>query len=132
MSSIQRDSEATQLHRIIYDTERPPVESTWKKISICDLSGTGGVGKTFLASYVLDSEELAKRAYCKLKLDGQAANLRADFMGLVEQRLCSKSLPAPAQSDTDYFPRLRNLADDYTAMLEQVEMEFRQKGVPSN
>lgn len=121
--SIHRESEVTRLRRLFTDIPRD--------LSICGVSGPGGVGKTYLVENVLESIDLAKEGFLTLSVNG-ADRMRAnDFLGLVEGQLAARSLPAPAGADKDYFPQIREVSEIHRKLIDQAAAELTQKGAPT-
>src|SRR5918998_1538742 len=99
----QRASEVARLSRLLHTCDNG--------LSICSISGPGGVGKTYLVEQVLSSERPRELGYVQLSADASNPQTRGDFFGLVEGHLATRSLPPPARSDRDYFPRTRRVAN---------------------
>lgn len=113
---IHRGSEVTRLARAI--------ESPTDRLSICAVSGPGGVGKSYLLHHVLERVAPASRGYLTLSVDGSNRASRGDFFGLVDAQLLPRSLPAPARRGRDYFPQVRKVASLHRALVGAVSREL--------
>ena len=86
MGSIHRGSEVARLEAAILDAAAG--------VSVVSVSGTGGVGKSYLVQHVLDALKVDHPGVLLLKVDGSDPERRADFMGLLEQ-LAPRRMPPP-------------------------------------
>ncbi len=120
-SPVQRKSEVST----IVDLLRAPPTG----LSVCAISGPGGVGKTFLLDLALESLDLDAAGYLHLAVDGANVQARGDFFATLEA-LFPRSLPPPADSGKDYFPRLRALAASYRALVQEATAELQKSGAP--
>ena len=123
-ANIHRTSEVATLRRAI--TEAPA------GLSILAVSGPGGVGKSFLVSHVLDELEPETLGYLVLSADAANADTRGDFFGVIEGQLFPRSLTPPADRSKDYFPHLRNLAEEHRQMVEEMLVEVGRRGAPED
>jgi hypothetical protein len=114
-----RDGEVAKLTEIVTTPD--------ERVNIVAVSGAGGVGKTFLVDHVLDAIDLEHSGYLKLAADGMSSQLRADFVGLIDQKLALRTLHRPAKPGKDYFPSIREVADAHAALLTEVEAEVIEK-----
>lgn len=115
---ILRDGEVSRLTEILENPGDP--------VTICAISGAGGVGKTFLVEHVLNSIGLEHSGYLKLSADGVSTHLRGDFIGLVDQKFAVRTLHSPATPGRDYFPSVRLIAEAYASLIDEVERELDQ------
>lgn len=98
--SVRRESELTRITRLL--TGAGP------GLSVCGISGAGGVGKSYLLAQALESVDLDALGFLHLTVDGSNPQLRGDFFGVLEQ-LFRLNLN-PKSPHRDYFPRLREVA----------------------
>lgn len=106
-----RASELTRLKELI---ERPK-----KGLSICSVSGPGGIGKSHLMNEVLASSADALKGFLVLRVDGSNRQSIDDFAALVGQ-LFSPSLEQ-GEAGRDYFPRTRNVLARFIRQREELE-----------
>ncbi|MGZ3421277.1 MAG: ATP-binding protein [Polyangiales bacterium] len=121
---IHRASEVTRVTSILEERNRG--------LSIVAISGAGGVGKTFLVNHILECMPLEGSGYMLLRADASNAQARGDFFALVEGQLFRRSLPPPADSRKDYFPKLRDVANIYASLVEEASAEMEGKEVPAD
>lgn len=119
---IHRGSEVSRIGRVL--EERTP------GLSIVAISGAGGVGKTFLVDHALETLPIETSSYMLLRADASNAQTRNDFFGLLEGQLFRRGLPPPADPRKDYFPKLRDVASIYAALVESAKGEMESKQVP--
>ncbi len=123
-STTRRASELATLSRLLHACD--------SGLSICSISGPGGVGKTYLVEEALSAERPRELGYIHLFADASNAQTRGDFFGLVEGQLAARGLPPPARPDRDYFPRTRKVADAHRDLVEKATAELRARdGAPS-
>lgn len=109
-------SEVTRLSRLLHACD--------DGLSICSITGPGGVGKTYLVEQVLSSERPRELGYIYLSADASNPQTRGDFFGLVEGQLATSSLPPPARPNRDYFPRTRTVAAAHRKLVEKAAVEL--------
>jgi hypothetical protein len=123
-STTRRASEVATLSRLLHACD--------SGLSICSISGPGGVGKTYLVEEVLSSEQPRELGYIYLFADASNPQTRGDFFGLVEGQLATRGLPSPAQPDRDYFPHTRRVAAAHRDLVEKATAELStREGAPS-
>ncbi len=115
-----RPSEVARLSRLLHACDHG--------LSVCSISGPGGVGKTYLVDQVLSSERPQELGYIRLSVNAVDSQTRVDFFGLIEE-LAKSSLPPPAQPSTDYFPQTRRVADAHQKLVERAAAELDANGV---
>lgn len=118
---MPRESEASALTRVL--------EELSPALKIASVTGPGGVGKSYLIQEVIDSFAPREHGFMQLSIDASNPQTREDFFGLIDGQLASRSLPAPARPDYDYFPQLRRVAGTHRALVNAVESELRRKEV---
>lgn len=117
-ATILRENEIARVKAVLEPTSND-------KVHICAISGAGGVGKTFLVDHTISVIDLEHSGYVKLAADGLSAQLRADFIGLVDQKFAIRTLHPPARPGKDYFPSIRTIADAYASLLDEAERELQ-------
>lgn len=95
-----------------------------KGLSICGISGPGGVGKSYLLRHVEAQVDLHALGWLRLMIDGSNEQSRGDFFGLIDGQLAKPSLPAPAVTANDYFPQERRVASIHRALVQAVAAEL--------
>ena len=98
-------------------------------LSVCAITGPGGVGKSYLLAHVLEATDLAALGTVQVSADGSNPETRGDFFGLLEQ-LFRRSLGPPADPGKDYFPGLRSVARVHRQLVERAAAELRKQGAP--
>lgn len=121
MGSIHRGSEVARLEAAILDAP--------DGVSVVSVSGTGGVGKSYLVQHVLDGLRVERPGILLLKVDGSDPERRSDFMGLVEQ-LAPRRMPPPANPKRDYFGHVRDVASLHRDLVSDAGKELEQSGQP--
>jgi hypothetical protein len=120
--AIHRGSEVARLSALIEGPE--------PGLSLCAVSGPGGVGKSYFLEHVLRARDLAGQGWLELRADGSNPRNRGDFFGLVEGQLARRSLPPPAIPDRDYFPQTRKVAAVHRRLLDATAAELAARGAP--
>lgn len=100
MAFVRRESELTRITRLITE---PTVG-----LSVCGISGAGGVGKSYLLQQALEAVDLDALGILHVWVDGSNPQMRGDFFGILEQ-LFRRNLN-PKSPHRDYFPHVRDLA----------------------
>lgn len=122
--ATRRASEVARLSRLLHACDAG--------LSICSISGPGGVGKTYLvAEQVLPSERPQELGYLQLSANAANPQPRGDFFGLIEELLAIRNLP-PAQPDKDYFPQVRKVAAMHRELVEKATVELNDQGAPED
>lgn len=119
---IHRTSEVSRLAEAL----EQPAEG----LSIVSVSGPGGVGKSYLLGHVLEKVQPESLGYLVLRADASNPDTRNDLLGLLEGQLFRRSLEAPALPGRDYFPRLRELAEEHRNVTDQALNELAKRGAP--
>jgi hypothetical protein len=88
-------------------------------LSVVDVHGPGGVGKTWLVRQVLD--DVVGPDWLTLRVD--ASRTRDDLFQLLGQ-LCPRTLPPPARPQVDPFPHLRQVEVAYGELLQRARAEL--------
>lgn len=122
--TTRRASEVGRLSRLLHACD--------DGLSICSISGPGGVGKTYLLDRVLSSERPQELGYIQLLANASNPQTRGDFFGLVEGQLAVPGLPPPAQPNRDYFPRTRKVAAMHRELVEEATTELSARGAPED
>ena len=95
-----------------------------KGLSICGISGPGGVGTSYLLRHVEAQLDLQALGWLRLMIDGSNEQSRGDFFGLIDGQLAKQSLPPPAETANDYFPQVRRVASIHRALVQAVAAEL--------
>lgn len=119
MSVSGRASELTRLEALL-SAPKPG-------LSICSISGPGGVGKSFLVAQALEQARPEEHGWLQLRVDGSNAPLRGDFFGVLEQ-LFPRGL-SRGDANRDYFRRLRDVAQAHRDLSDDVVEELSASGV---
>jgi hypothetical protein len=98
-------------------------------LSVCAVSGPGGVGKSYLLGHVLASLDLPAAGYIQASVDASNPEARGDFFGILEA-LFRRSLGAPADPGRDFFPRLREVAAVHRRLCDAARAELEKRGAP--
>ena len=123
LQETRRASEVTRLSRLLHACD--------DGLSICSVSGPGGVGKTYLVEQVLSSERPRELGYVQFSASASNPQTRGDFFGLIEGELTRSDLPSPARPNRVYFPRTRKVAAAHRELVERATVELdAQKGAP--
>lgn len=120
LQETRRACEVARLSRLLHACDQG--------LSVCSISGPGGVGKTHLVEQVLSSERPQELGYIHLSVNAADSQTRGDFFGLVAGQLAKSSLPPPAQPNTNYFPQTRRVADAHRKLVEKAAAELDAKG----
>jgi AAA+ ATPase superfamily predicted ATPase len=100
MASVRRESELTRITQLL--------TSPGPGLSVCGISGAGGVGKSYLLQQALEAVDLEALGIVQLSVDGSNPQMRGDFFGILEQ-LFRRNLN-PKSPHRDYFPHVREVA----------------------
>lgn len=121
IDTAKRPSEVKRLEKLL-TTEH-------ENLSICSISGPGGVGKTYLLNHVLSKLSPKTLNYLTLRMDGSSREKSSEFFGLVADQLAKRSLPRPAKQNRDYFPNTRNIEDLHKRLLGDLDKEIMESGI---
>ena len=119
---IGRDSELDRLKQHIGKFSAANASSAG--LQIVSISGSGGVGKTFLLDAVLDETRETLKQALTIKIDASNEHLLKEFTLIVDQMLAPTELPAPAKAKHDYFPASRALFRKQLELVGMVESEI--------
>lgn len=119
---IGRDSELDQLKQHI--GRFSAANASLAGLQIVSISGTGGVGKTFLLDAVLDETRAALKEALVIKVDASNEHLLKEFTLIVDQMLAPTELRPPAKAKHDYFPASRSLFQRQLQLIGMVESEI--------
>jgi hypothetical protein len=118
MQQVERTSEVERLSSLLEHPEQ--------QLSICTITGPGGVGKSHLLRHVLERVPPAERRYLHLFADASRPENRRE-LGAALSQLFPHGLRPPAKSDHDYFVRLRKTLAAHRALVDDVANELRNK-----
>lgn len=121
-SLIGRSGELEQLKQHVFKFAARNAGSTG--LQIISVSGSGGVGKTYLLDAVLDETRSALNEALTIKIDASNEHLLKEFVLIVDQMLAPTELPQPAKSKHDYFPASRALFRKQLELAGMVESEI--------
>jgi hypothetical protein len=119
---VGRDSELDRLKQHIQKFAAVP--SSANGLQIVSISGSGGVGKTFLLDEVLDETRAITKEALTIKIDASNEHLLKEFTLIVNQMLAPIELPQPAKAKHDYFPASRSLLRRQMQLIGMVESEI--------
>jgi len=122
VTDAYRPSEATRLRTIITNHR--------EGLTICGISGAGGIGKSYLIEHVLSSIETTKPGWLTLRVDASQVQARGDFFALVDGQLARRSLGPPADPSIDYFPQTRRVAAAHRTLIARVTTELARNKAP--
>lgn len=91
-------------------------------VSICAVSGPGGVGKSYLLNEALEREVETTARALLLRADGSSEEARRDFLGVIQQ-VAPRSLLV-ARRGGDPFPELRRVDHARRAVLASAAREL--------
>ncbi len=98
-------------------------------VSIVSISGTGGVGKSYLVNHVIEELQARREGLVVLKVDGSDKDRVHDFAGLVEQ-LAPRRMPPPADPRKDYFGHVRDVLELHRDVVSEANRELEKAGQP--
>ena len=119
---VGRESELDQLKSILSRFAAAP--SLKAGLNIVSLSGSGGVGKTYLLDTAFEEARAALKQAVIVKIDASNENALKEFALMVDQMLAPTELPAPAKAKHDYFPATRALLRRQLQLIGMVETEI--------
>lgn len=117
---------------ILRGAERERVEAVLQpgapRLSIVDLHGPGGVGKSWLVRRVLDDLQPMASGWLTLRVD--ASEARHDLFRLLHQ-LFARAPGPPAPAGVDLFPHVREVDAAADRLVKEVDQELaRTPGAP--
>lgn len=115
---VRRGSELTRLEQLL----RHPHPG----LSICSVSGPGGVGKSYLVAQALEQVDPDEHGWLVLRVDGANAQLRGDFFGVLE-RLFPRGV-GRGDPNRDYFSHLRDVVQAHHGITDDVVEELTRTG----
>lgn len=101
------------------------------QVNIFGISGYGGIGKTYLLNQVLEHFKPTSKGYLKIKVDGADPSILGDFMALYDRKFSPKTIPN-GKADYDYFPHVRDLVRQHTALAKAVEAAIKKSTFPDD
>lgn len=119
-----RRSELTRLKKLIEGTKT-------NGISLCYISGPGGIGKTRLLFEAAAPDWCRENGYLRLMADASNTQVREDLVALVDGQMAPLALPAPARPDHDYFPSTRKLIGVQRGVVQAAEKELENSQEPA-
>jgi len=122
MPFIGRDSELDRLKQHI--TTFSAANSSTAGLQIVSISGTGGVGKTFLLDAALEEIRTVVKEALTIRVDASNEHLLKEFTLIVDQMLAPTELGPPAKAKHDYFPASRSLFRRQLQLIGMVESEI--------
>jgi hypothetical protein len=103
------------------------LRSEFTGCQIVGLSGSGGVGKTFLLRHVLEELEPEKNGNLVIWVDGANRELRGNFMGIVGSMLAPLQLSGLPAVNRDFFPATRKVARVHADLIRTVQADLEGK-----
>ncbi len=117
---VRRESELSRVTQIL--TAAGP------GLSVCGISGPGGVGKTYLLNQALEGIDPEGLGLVWLSVDGSNPQQRGDFFGILEQLFRRNA--NPKDPHRDYFPHLREVARLHREISLEVTAELTKVNAP--
>jgi hypothetical protein len=101
------------------------------KVDIYGISGSGGIGKSFLLRHVLEHKRLETRGFLSIKLDGADKSILGDLIGIYDRSLAPRSIQKGKQN-RDYFPHARKLAREHSKLARAVKDAVKKTASPDD
>ena len=118
-----RSDETRKIENVFHEWLAAPKEACW--FGILGISGSGGIGKTYLLNSVLQDFSLETRDVFPVQLDGKNKALLADFAGVVDEKLAPKTIRFKgAKANYDYFPETRKYITEFRKLTTRIEREI--------